>query len=80
MVNRRVYSNNNSGYRGVGKVKQQGKWYAAVKYETVSGSERKWLGTFNTAWEATTARNNFIRENNLPHKIQEKLDEQPTDR
>lgn len=65
VINRGLQCNNTSGYAGI---RQQGKrWHAAIK----NNSKKINLGTYDTLKEAVEARNRYIKENNLPHKIQE---------
>jgi hypothetical protein len=68
--NRRPLSNNKSGYTGVFHNLYSDKFIATVYSSAIKRSSTV-LGRFSTAWEACQARNKFIIENNLPHKIQE---------
>jgi len=63
--NRRINSNNTSGYTGVGT--HEGKWYWQIKH---LGKLRRKAG-FHTIEDAVKARNQFIKDHNLPHQIQE---------
>lgn len=64
-TNRKIMSNNTSGYKGVGQEKGKIGWYARIALE----GKRVRLGRFTTAEEAALAYNNYIIENNLPHKL-----------
>jgi hypothetical protein len=66
---RTLMSTNTSGYAGVFKRSDTGKFQASLSH---LGADFR-LGCYATPWEACEARNNFIKENNLPHRIQEKL-------
>jgi len=68
-VNQRRRKDNLSGYIGVHP--DSGKWVACIQCE----HHRTHIGAYPTAWEAAEARNDFIKKHNLPHKIQEKIDE-----
>lgn len=57
--NKRMQSNNTSGFTGVVFVKQRCKWNARVK---VNGIQKS-LGSFNTAIEANEARERYISMN-----------------
>jgi len=63
-TNRRMPSSNKSGYTGI--MKRGKKWSANIRYTGI----QKYFGVFKTKTEALNARNNFIIENNLSHKIQ----------
>ena len=64
-INQRKRSTNTSGYVGVYWDISKNKWTAKV------GSNNKLIniGTFKTKEEAVQARDNYIIENNLPHKL-----------
>lgn len=64
-INRRMRRTNTSGFVGVGFNKSKGKWEASLKLNNIY----KYIGRFNTIEEATQARDNYIIENNLPHKL-----------
>lgn len=64
-INQRVSKHNTSGYLGVSFNKQQNKWRASLRINTV----RKHIGSFDTAIEAAKARDMFITENNLPNNL-----------
>ena len=64
-INQRKYKNNTSGYVGVKYNKKSSRWEAQV---SVFG-ERAYLGQFSTIEEAVLARDNYIIENKLPHKL-----------
>lgn len=65
VINRGLQCNNTSGYTGVRK--QGERWHAVIK----NNGKQTHLGTYDTLKEAVEARNRYIKENNLPHKIQE---------
>lgn len=62
-TNKRKQKTNKSGYVGVFKTKPV---YTA--YITVNRKHHH-IGSFETAEEAVIARNNYILDNNLPHKL-----------
>lgn len=64
-INRRMRKSNTSGFVGVYWHKGKGTWDAKV------GSNNKLIniGTFPTKEEAVQARDNYIIQNNLPHKL-----------
>jgi len=67
VVNRRKLKSNSSGYIGVSINKGRGAdWQAYINWN----HKRFWLGYFDTVEDGVRFRNNFIRENDLPHKIQ----------
>ena len=65
VLNRRIMKNNKSGYVGVIWNKRDRKWIANI------GVNNKLinLGSFKTKEEAVQVRDNYIIENNLPHKL-----------
>jgi len=70
IINRRKQSNNASGYIGVCFHRQQKNWISYIGYEVMS-KKQILLGHFPDKHSAVEARNAFIKEHNLPHKIQE---------
>ena len=64
-INQRIKKNNTSGYVGVGFNKSKGRWEASLKLNNIY----KYIGSFLTIEEAAQARDNYIIENNLPHKL-----------
>ena len=64
VLNRRKLNNNTSGYTGVYWSRASWRWYLSN-----NGKHYNKAG-FSTKEEAIIARNKFIQENNLPHKIQ----------
>lgn len=64
-TNQRVRSTNTSGYVGVGWAIRDKRWSATI---TVKGAQ-KHIGYFKTPEEAVKARDTYIIENNLPHKL-----------
>ena len=65
ILNRRIMKNNTSGYVGICWNKASKKWYANI----VISKKRIHLGSFKDKIEAVLARDNYIIENNLPHKL-----------
>ena len=61
-INQRIMKNNKSGYVGIYWDK---KWRAQIRINKIS----KQIGSFKTKEEAVQARDNYIIENNLPHKL-----------
>ena len=64
-TNQRVRSTNTSGAVGVNYHKGKAKWTASISVTNT----RKHIGTFSTIEEAVLARDNYIIENKLPHKL-----------
>ena len=64
-INQRKYKSNTSGFVGVKYNKKSSRWEAQVN---VFG-KRDYLGSFLTKEEAVQARDNYIIENKLPHKL-----------
>ena len=64
-INRRIQKNNTSGYVGVIWNIRNKRWTA---YISVTNT-RKHIGYFDSKEEAVLARDNYIIENNLPHKL-----------
>ena len=64
-INRRMRRTNTSGFVGVGFNKSKGKWEASLKLNNIY----KYIGSFLTIEEAVQARDNYIIENKLPHKL-----------
>ena len=65
VLNRRIMKNNKSGYVGVIWNKRDRKWIVNIGVN----SKLINIGTFKTKEEAVQARDNYIIENNLPHKL-----------
>ncbi len=65
VLNRRRMKNNKSGYVGVVWYIRDKKWYANIRINKIL----KQIGSFLTIEEAVEARDNYIIENNLPHKL-----------
>ena len=63
-VNKRLQLNNKSGFAGVNLLKS-GRWKCRISIN----KNRITLGTFLTIEEAVLARDNYIIENKLPHKL-----------
>ena len=64
-INQRMKKSNTSGFVGVGFKKSKGKWEASLKLNNIY----KYIGSFLTIEEAVQARDNYIIENKLPHKL-----------
>jgi hypothetical protein len=67
VYNQHIRRTNKSGYVGVSWKRNSNAWTAqiSVKYEKI------YLGIFKTPEEAKQARDNYIIQNNLPHKLNE---------
>lgn len=64
-INQRVRKDNKSGVVGVSYHSRDGVWTAYI----TANNTRKYIGTFLTIEEAVQARDNYITQNNLPHKL-----------
>jgi hypothetical protein len=64
ILNRGIFKNNKSGFVGV-YVARDNRWESRLTFNKVD----IFLGRFNTIEEAAQARDNYIIENNLPHKL-----------
>lgn len=64
-INQRQQSNNTSGYVGITWDKHRNKWSARVHIN----NKGKHIGYYLNKEEAVQARDNYIIENNLPHKL-----------
>ena len=64
-VNQRKMKNNTSGFVGITYYKSNKKWGATIGIK----NKKINLGSFKTKEEAVQARDNYIIENNLPHKL-----------
>lgn len=64
-LNQRISTANTSGFVGVDFRPSENKYVARI---TVLG-ERVYLGYFDSIEEAVLARDNYITQNNLPHKL-----------
>ena len=64
-INQRIMKNNKSGFVGVSWHKGNTKWGAYIGVNKIL----KQIGSFKTLEEAIQARDNYIIENNLPHKL-----------
>ena len=64
-INQRRMKNNKSGYVGVVWYIRDKKWYANIRINKIL----KQIGSFLTIEEAVQTRDNYIIENNLPHKL-----------
>ena len=64
-INKRMQKNNKSGYVGVIWHIRNKKWGANIRINKIL----KQIGPFKTIEEAIQARDNYIIENNLPHKL-----------
>mgnify|MGYP003608972505 CR=1 FL=1 len=63
-INQRIMKNNKSGYVGI-YYKSNKKWGANIRINKIL----KQIGSIKTKEEAVQARDNYIIENNLPHKL-----------
>ena len=64
-LNKRMHKSSTSGFVGVSRYKGSNKWVAQIMVNKVGIH----LGYFNSIEEAVLARDNYIIENNLPHKL-----------
>ena len=64
-INQRMRRTNTSGYIGIIWSEARLKWVSRISVE----KKRIWLGEYKTIEEAILARDNYIIENNLPHKL-----------
>ena len=64
-INQRMKVTNTSGYNGIIWNKKNSNWKAVIGINT----KKVYLGYFNSVQEAVQARNIYIIENNLPHKL-----------
>ena len=64
-TNQRMKSINTSGYTGVSYHIRDEVWAANIG----TNNKLKHIGTFKTKEEAVQARDNYITQNNLPHKL-----------
>ena len=64
-INRRMKGINTSGYTGVSYHKTKNKWTANIGIN----NKLKHLGQFDSIEEAVLARDNYITQNSLPHKL-----------
>jgi hypothetical protein len=69
--NRDKFKNNTSGYTGVCLRRVNTKGIEFYESYLNVNKTRVTLGYYNSAKEAVEARNKYIKENNLPHPIQE---------
>lgn len=70
-INKRKRSNNKSGYVNVLYNKEHDKWEAKINMH----NKRTFLGRYETQKEALEVLNKYIKDHNLPHKIQEYVGE-----
>ena len=67
-----VQRRNKTGYAGVWYDSKRGKFHSSVSgIDVAKNRGKKHIGSFFTAEQAVTARNNYIKKHNLPHQIQE---------
>ena len=64
-INQRISTANTSGFVGVGYHSRDGVWTAYISINNA----RKRIGSFKDKIEAILARDNYIIENKLPHKL-----------
>lgn len=69
--NKRVKSDNKTGYKGVAQAVNSPRWRSYIYLESKTQIS---VGIFNTIKEAVEARNQYILDNSLPHKIQDYVD------
>lgn len=62
-----IKSNNKSGYCGVRFIKHLNKFQSSIGHKL---NRSQYLGLYATAEEAVRVRDQFIIDNNLPHKLQ----------
>ena len=65
ILNQRKRKDNTSGYVGICWNNKNNNWMAKIKINKIS----KHIGSFHTKEEAVQARDNYIIENKLPHKL-----------
>jgi hypothetical protein len=66
-LNKRIKSDNTSGYTGVAKAVNSPRWRA---YIYLNSKKQISIGIYDTIKEAVEARNDYIISNKLNHKIQ----------
>ena len=64
-INQRMKITNTSGYNGIIWNKKNSNWKAVIGINT----KKVYIGSFLTKEEAVQARDNYIIQNNLPHKL-----------
>ena len=64
-INQRIRRTNTSGYVGIIWSEAKLKWVSSITTE----KKRIWLGDYKTKEEAALARDQYITQNNLPHKL-----------
>ena len=68
-TNQLLIKSNTSGFRGVSspnRIKDTAKpWVGAIQHE----GKKIWSGYFSSAEDAAAARDKYIKDNNLPHKL-----------
>jgi len=70
-INRRKFTSNTSGFTGVHFCTKTRKWKSEIGFN----KKTICLGSYSCKYEALEARNSYIMENNLPHKIQINISE-----
>ena len=65
VINQRMRRTNTSGYVGINWVESKLKWVSKISV----AKKTIWLGEYKTIEEAVQARDNYIIENKLPHKL-----------
>ena len=65
VINQRMKITNTSGYKGVIWNKKNSNWAAVIGIAT----KKVYIGSFKIKEDAVLARDNYIIENNLPHKL-----------
>lgn len=64
-INQRISVKNTSGFVGVHWNKPNKNWVVSISFNNI----KKHIGSFPTTEEAVQARDNYILENKLPHKL-----------
>ena len=64
-INQSISKNNTTGFVGISYKIRDGVWVASISVNNT----RKHIGSFLTIEEAVLARDNYIIQNNLPHKL-----------
>jgi len=64
-INQRKRKDNRSGFRGINFHKKKNKWVSRIQID----GKRKYIGEFYDIESAIFARDNYIKENNLPHAL-----------
>jgi len=76
VTNQRKPKNNTSGYVGVSWNKKNNKWVSTLRVN----KKRIYLGSFDNIEEAVKARDEYIKEHNLPHKLSTEYEKENYDK